>query len=141
MINRAMAVPAWFKIAALAAIFFEAFGAYQYLMQVTTDPQTLPVDQRDLFLAMPGWMTAAFAIAVWVGLAGAILLAMRRRVAVHLLLVSLLAAVVQFGALVVVPTLRNLVASDDLFMPFIIILVCYGIWHLAVKARKEGWLN
>jgi hypothetical protein len=58
-----------------------------------------------------------------------------------LLLVSLLAAVVQFAALLLVPALRNLVGSDDLLVPFVILLICYGIWHLAWQARRWGWLR
>jgi hypothetical protein len=134
-------VPRWFPVAAIAAVLFEALGAYQYLVQLTTDPNSLPLDQRDLLLAMPEWMTAAFAVAVWVGLAGAILLLLRRRPAAPLLLVSLLAAVVQFAALLLVPALRNLVGSDDLLVPFVILLICYGIWHLAWQARRWGWLR
>ena len=133
--------PGWFTIAAVAALLFEAFGAYTYLVHVTADPNALPIDQRDMVLAMPVWMTAAYGIAVWVGLAGALLLLMRRRLAVPLLAVSLLAAVVQFSALLIDPAMRNLVGSDDLLAPFLIILVCYGIWHFATVARKSGWLR
>ena len=55
--------------------------------------------------ATPPWMVAAYAIAVWVGLAGAALLLMRRKLAVPLLLVSLVAVVVQFGGLLLVPAI------------------------------------
>lgn len=136
-----MPTPAWFTIAAIAAVLFEGFGAYAYLAQVTTEPSSLPIDQRDLVLAMPGWMTAAFAVAVWAGLAGSLLLLMRRRLAPPVLLVSLLAAIAQFAALLVDPTLRNLVGPDELLVPFVIILACYGIWHLARYAQKQGWLR
>jgi len=27
-----------------------------------------------------------------------------------------------------------------LLMPFVVAVVCYGIWHLARLARKSGWL-
>lgn len=133
--------PAWFTVAAIAAVLFEAFGAYSYLVHVISDPATLPIDQRDLVLAMPRWMNAAFAIAVWTGLAGALLLLLRRRLAQPLLLLSLAAAVIQFAGLLVVPKLRNLVGSDDLFVPFLILIACYGIWHLAWQARRSGWLR
>lgn len=133
--------PAWFTVAAIAAVLFEAFGAYSYLVHVISDPATLPIDQRDLVLAMPRWMNAAFAIAVWTGLAGALLLLLRRRLAQPLLLLSLVAAVIQFAGLLVVPKLRNLVGSDDLFVPFLILIACYGIWHLAWQARRSGWLR
>jgi hypothetical protein len=139
--RESMPVPAWFTLAGIGAVLFEAFGVYSYLVQVTTDPNSLPIDQRDLVLAMPSWMTAAYAVAVWVGLAGALLLLMRRRLAAPLLLVSLLAGIVQFGALLVVPALKNLVGSDDLLVPFVILVLCYVIWHLAWQARKSGWLR
>lgn len=137
----AIPAPAWFTVSAIGAVLFEAFGVYTYLVHVTTDPNSLAIDQRDLVLAMPGWMTAAYAVAVWVGLAGALLLLVRRRLAAPLLLVSLLAGIVQFGALLVVPALRNLVGSDDLLVPFVILVLCYAIWHLAWQARKSGWLR
>ena len=133
--------PAWFTFAAIAALLFEAFGAYSYLMHVTTDPSGLPIDQRDLVLAMPGWMTAAYALAVWAGLAGALLLLMRRRLAAPLLLVSLLAALVQFAALFIDPNLQNLIGPDELLVPFVIVVICYAIWHLAWQARRSGWLR
>ena len=133
--------PSWFPVAAAAAVLFEAFGAYSYLVHVSTDPASLPIDQRDLVLAMPAWMTGAYGLAVWVGLTGAVMLLMRRRLAAPLLLVSFLAAIVQFGALLVVPALRNLVGSDDLLVPFVILVVCYAIWHLAWQARRWGWLR
>lgn len=135
------AVPGWFLPVAVAALLFEAYGVYSYLIHVTTDPAGLPLDQRDLVMAMPPWMNAAFALAVWTGLAGALLLLMRRRLAAPLLLLSLVAAVVQFGAMLVVPDLRNLIGSDDLLVPFLILLTCYGVWHLAWHARRSGWLH
>lgn len=139
--RNAIPAPAWFTLAAVAAVLFEGFGAYSYLVHMTTDPNSLPIDQRDLVMAMPIWMDAAYAVAVWVGLVGAILLVLRRRLAAPLLLLSLLAAVVQFGALLVDPALRNLVGSDDLLVPFVILVICYAIWHLAWRARRSGWLR
>jgi hypothetical protein len=134
-------VPAWFRVASIGALLWEALGCVLYLMRVTTDPASLPVDQRAIFDATPAWVLAAFAVAVWVGLAGAILLVMRRRLAQPLLLASLAALVIQNSALVLDPALRNLVASDQLLVPFIILVVSYSVWHLAWQAQKSGWLR
>src|SRR5688572_32845688 len=103
------AVPTWFWLAAGLALLFEATGCFMYLAQVSADRATLPLDQRAMWDATPAWMTAAYAVAVWVGLAGAALLLMRRKLAVPLLLVSLLAVVVQFSGLFLVPQLRETV--------------------------------
>ena len=140
-INPERPAPRWFTFAALAAVAWEIVGCAMYLMQVRVDPASLPVDQRALWNAAPSWMVAAYAVAVWAGLVGAILLVMRRRLAEKVLLVSLIAVLVQFSALLLVPELRNLTTSDALFLPFVIIVVCYVIWHFAFTSRRAGWLR
>jgi hypothetical protein len=134
-------VPRWFTIAALGAVIWETIGCAMYLMQVSVDPATLPVDQRAMWDAAPKWMIAAYAVGVWIGLVGAILLVLRRRLAERLLLLSLVAVVVQFSALLFAPKLRNLTTSDALLLPFVITVVCFVIWHFAWTSRKAGWLR
>lgn len=133
--------PSWFLFAAIGALLWELVGCSMYLLQVSADAARLPVDQRAMWEAAPTWMVGAYAVAVWSGLAGAILLLLRKRQAAPLLLLSVLAALVQFSALLVVPALRDLVTSDDLMMPFIIILVCFVIWRFAHQAKQAGWLR
>ena len=133
--------PRWFTLAALGALLFEMVGCVMYLMQVSVDPAALPRDQRALWDAAPVWMMAAYAIAVWVGLVGAIFLLRRHHLAEKLLLISLVAVIVQFSALLLVPQLRNLTTSDALFLPFVIIVVSYSIWHFAWLARRSNWLR
>jgi hypothetical protein len=132
--------PTWFGVAAIGAVLWEVLGCGLFLMQALTDPVTLPRDQQAIWAATPAWMNMAWGFAVVTGIAGAVLLLMRNRRSEPLLLLSFLAVVVQFSGLVLVPALRNLTASDDLLMPFVVALVCYGIWHLARVGRKEGWL-
>ncbi|RIX32130.1 hypothetical protein [Sphingomonas edaphi] len=134
-------VPGWFWAGAALALLWEAFGCFTYVSQVTTDPATLPIDQRAMWEASPSWMIAAYAIAVWVGLIGAALLLMRRKVAVPVLMVSLLAVVVQFSALVLVPQLRETTPSEALLVPVVIVIACYVIWQFSKLAARRGWLR
>jgi len=78
-------VPAWFWAVAVVALLWEAMGCLQYVKQSPAAP------------ALPVWVWSAFAVAVWVGLAGALLLLLRLRWARLAFAVSLLGAVVQFG--------------------------------------------
>ena len=133
--------PAWFKAAAITALLWEILGCGLLVAQALTDPATLPRDQQAIWAATPAWMNGAWGFAVVTGLAGAVLMLRRHRRAEPLLLVSFLAVAVQFSGLLIVPELRNLVASDDLLMPFLVLVVCYGIWHMARVARKSGWLR
>jgi len=140
--NRAVGVaPGWFIIAAVGALLWEVLGCGIFLMTVITDPAAMPLDQRVAIEATPTWMNAAWCFAVLVGLVGTALLIVRNRKAEPLLLLSFLAVLVQFSGMFLVPRLRNLVESDDLFIPFVVALICYGIWHLARHARREGWLR
>ena len=140
-VRMSVAAPAWFGAAAIAALLWEILGCGLMALQLLTDPASLPRDQQAIWAATPQWMNVAWGFAVVTGMAGAVLLVKRHRRAEPLLLVSFLAVLVQFSGLLIVPELRNLVASDDLLMPFVVALVCYGIWHLARVARKSGWLN
>ena len=77
-------VPGWFWLVAGIAFLWEAMGCYMYVAQVTmsaADLAALPAQQRELWEAMPGWVTGAYAVAVWAGLAGAIGLLLRHRLA------------------------------------------------------------
>ena len=140
-IRVARPVPGWFWVVAALALLFMAFGCLMYYTQVSADPSTLPLDQRSMWEATPTWMVAAYAIAVWVGLAGTILLLLRRRHSVLLLLISLIAVVVQFGGILVVPDLREMVPSSAYAAPIVIIVITYGIWHFSRYAQKRGWLR
>ena len=133
--------PRWFMPAAIGVLLFELLGCYMCAMQLSVDPALLEPDQRLMWEAAPPWMLIAYIAAVTVGLVGAILLLMRRKAAEPLLLASFIAVLVQFSALLVVPELRNLIGSDDLFLPFVIALLSYGCWHLARIARQRGWLR
>jgi hypothetical protein len=135
------AVPAWFTAVAVLALLFEAFGCWMYIVQVSADPASLPLDERAMWAATPTWMVAAYAIAVWVGLVGALLLVLRRRFAVPLLLVSLIAVIVQFSGLFLVPQLRQTVPESALAAPVILILACYLIFQFARVAQRRGWLH
>jgi hypothetical protein len=134
-------VARWFKFAAIASILFMAIGCAGYLVDVTTDPATLPLDQRNLVLARPIWQVAAYAIAVWVGLLGSILLLLRRKASEPLLLVSLVAACFTFLPLATVPAIRDNVTTNDIALAIAIILITGTIWQFARHSRQRGWLR
>ena len=137
----AQPVAGWFKIAAIASVLFMAIGCAGYLASVLADPSSLPLDQRNLLAARPIWMVAAYAIAVWVGLAGAIALLRRRKAAEPLLLVSLVAAVVTFLPYAVVPAVSDLVTTNDIAVAIAVVLITGTIWSFARHSCQRGWLR
>lgn len=135
------AVPGWFKPAAIASALWMMLGCVMYLLEVSTDPATLPADQRPMMEAIPIWMWAAFAVAVWVGLAGAVMLLMRRRLAVPLLGVSVLAMLVQNSAYLIDPELSAAVPVATLWLPLVIIGITLLVFLFARHAARRGWLR
>lgn len=134
-------VAGWYMIGAVASLLFMALGCFAYVTHVTADPASIPLDQRAAFEAEPLWVTAAYAIAVWVGLAGAVMLVLKRKLAQPLLLVSLLAVLVWLIGLVAVPELREAISANDLAVAIVIAAISWTIFWFARHSRQRGWLR
>jgi hypothetical protein len=131
----------WFRWAGYASLLWFVLGVASYIYHVTLDPATLPADQQAMMAAVPDWMTSFFALAVWTGLAGGVLLVMRRKAAEPLLFTSLVGAVMQFSAYFVDPELRELVPIDGLAVPVIILALTWTVFWFARHSRQRGWLK
>lgn len=136
------APPAWFRIVALLAVLWNAFGVFQYLSSVGLfgDPLTGMTDaQRAAAESIPPAVTAAFAIGTLAGLAGSLGLLLGKRWAVPLLLVSLLALAVLEGWIVFLSD--ALEAFGGIGLPLTIVVVAALLAWLATHARARGWLG
>ena len=135
------ALAGWYMPAAIAALLFMAFGCVMYLMHVLADPATMPLDQRAAFEAEPMWVTAAYAIAVWIGLAGTVLLVMRKKLAEPLLMVSLAAVLAWLAGLLLVTDLRENMSANDLLVALVVTALTWTIFWFARHSRQRGWLR
>jgi hypothetical protein len=134
-------VAGWFWLAAIASLLFMLVGCAGFVMDVMTDPHTLDPAQRALFVARPTWMKGAYTIAVWSGLAGTVILLLRRRLAELVLLVSLAATVLTFLPYAIVPAVRAAVATSDVIAAIVVIALVALIYGFARKSRQRGWLR
>ena len=131
----------WYYPAALASFLFMALGCVTYLRHVTTDPATLPADQRQLAALLPWWQIAGYALGVWAGLAGAAGLLLRRRWAEPLLMVSLLGVVIWISAFFLVREIRETASSDVLSIPAVVLVLTWTIFWFARHSRQRAWLR
>jgi hypothetical protein len=134
-------VAGWFLPAAIASLLFMGLGCVMYLTHVLADPDSLPLDQRAASLAEPLWVTAAYAVAVWVGLAGTVLLVMKRKVAEWLLLIALIAVLVWLAGLLVVAPLRENMSANDLLVAIVVTALTWTIYWFARHSRQREWLR
>jgi hypothetical protein len=133
--------PRWFWIAAICSLLFMAAGCWDYLTDIAKEPATLTVDRRDLVKAQPMWQIAAYAVSVWMGFLGTLLLLLRRRSAEPFLVVSLIAAFVSFLPYATVPVIRDNITTNDIALAIGILLVTSSIWSFARHSKQQGWLR
>lgn len=131
----------WYTAAAIVSLLFMLVGCAGYLLEVTADPASLPLDQRAVHDAQPLWLISANAIAVWVGAVAALLLVLRRKLAEALMLVSMIAVAVWLGGLLLVPRLRDLLGTDDLAAAMVVSVITWTIYWFARHSRQRGWLK
>ena len=134
-------VARWFAIAAIASLLFMLLGCAAYLLDVTTNPASLPLDERAAHELRPVWLISANAIAVWAGALGTLLLLLRRRLAETLMLVSLVAVAIWLAGLVLVPRVRDAVGTDDIAVAVVVTLITWTIYWFARHSRQRGWLR
>ena len=108
----AQETPRHLWIIGVLALLWNAFGALDYLMTQTRNEtymaQFTP-EQVEYFHGFPSWVVAAWALAVWGGVLGCVLLLLRTRWAVPVFAVSL--------ASMVVTTFHNFVLSNGIEAP------------------------
>jgi hypothetical protein len=134
-------IAGWFMVAAVAALLFMGLGCVSYLMHVLANPDTLPLDQRAAYAAEPAWVTGAYAVAVWAGLGGAILLLMKRKLAEPVMLVSLIAVLIWFAGLLLVTPLRDAMSANDLLVAIVVTVLTWTVYWFARHSRQRHWIR
>jgi hypothetical protein len=91
---KSSATPWHLWVVGIVAVLWNGFGVYDYLMTNTqgeTYLRSMDIDEAMIayVMAMPSWMTAVWAIGVWGGLVGAVLLLLRMKWALYAFAASL----------------------------------------------------
>lgn len=129
-------------VVGIIALLWSAMGAFDYLMTQTQNEgymSQFSEEQLAFFYGFPAWLEAFWAMGVWGGLAGSILLLMKRNWAVWAFLASFI------GALVT--TIQNYgisngleVMGDPMSVVFtiIILVVALGLFLYSRAMAKQG---
>jgi len=137
-------------IVGILALLWNAFGCYDYLMTRARDTEYLSgmmpgVDPNAVLAwidAFPIWAQAGWALGVWGGLAGAVLLLMRSRFAVWAFAASLIGAVLGLGyQLSGAPPLPGAEGPMYDVMPWVIIFIAAFLLWYSWSMEKKGVLR
>ena len=134
-------VAGWYMIAAIASLAVMALGLLGMFMHVTTDPATLPLDQRALFEAEPKWVLAASGAGFMAGFLGSLMLVLRRRAADRMMLLSLAAMIVWLAGMFSTPSFRDLLSTDQIAVLLGVVAIIWTIFWFARHSRQRGWLR
>lgn len=137
--------PTWFWVVAILALLWACAGCASYLMQVSmteADIAALPAAEAQTWREMPSWLSGVFALAVWIGLTGAIALVLRRRIARSLYIVSLIAVFVQFGWIFAnTGILDRMSFGQAAGFPIVIAVAGAALVWFSGYAIQRGWLR
>jgi hypothetical protein len=128
------------------AILWNGYGAYDYFMSKTGgDAYLKKMGMTDAQVAhmhaYPAWMTADWAIGVWVGLLGALLLVARTRYAFHVFVVSLAAFLVMLVYTYGLSDGLKVMGSQGMVFNLIILALCVFFAWYARMMTKRGVLR
>jgi hypothetical protein len=94
---RSSGTPKHLWVVGIVSLLWNAVGAMDYFMTQTENESYMSgftPEQLEFFYGFPTWLVAFWAIAVWGGVLGSVLLLLKRRLAIHVFLASFLAMVV-----------------------------------------------
>ena len=128
-----------FWIIIVVTLIFNVMGVINYFVQMHADSlASFPEKYRPIIEGRPAWATAAFAIAVFGGSLGSLLLLLRKSAAIYVLIASLLGVLVTMMHIFGVAGLRSFEIWIGVLMQLVV--TAFLIWYSKLVERK-GWIS
>jgi hypothetical protein len=127
----------------ILGLLWNAMGAFDYLMTETHNESYMSrftPEQLEFFYGFPMWVVAFWAVAVWGGLLGAILLLLRKRLAAPVLLVSFLAMIVTAIHNFLIANGLEIMGGMGFLFTVLIFLFALILWLYARAMARGGVL-
>tara|TARA_R110000868_G_scaffold72823_4_gene211716 strand:+ start:4613 stop:5050 length:438 start_codon:yes stop_codon:yes gene_type:complete len=136
--------PSWFWTVSIVALIWNIMGVMAYLAQAFMTNETLmdlPEAEQALYTNVPAWATAAFAIAVWFGALGCLLLILRKKIAKMVLLISLIGIIVQMIYNVFMSKSMEVYGPGGAIMPIMVMVIGIFLIWFSQKSITKGWIS
>jgi len=134
----------WFIVVVILAIIWNAMGVLAYISTVTMSAESLlelPAAQQKIHIETPAWANGAFAIAVFAGLLGCLLLLAKNTLALPVLIVSFIAIIVQMYNAFFIMDSFAVFGPGGTIMPIMVIVVAALLIWLAMHAKTKQWTS
>ena len=137
--------PVHLWIVGILSLLWNGYACYDYFMTVSHNQAYLsqmPADQLAYLDTLPAWLTGTWALGVWGGLAGALLLLMRSRHAVSAFAVSLLGVIVTFGYQFLTTQMpASMTEGAMAAIPIVIFVIALALLWYSRSVEKQGLLR
>jgi len=138
-------LPGTVTLIAALGVAWNLFGVYQWWGQFRARPAVLmgkgmTAEQAVLYASLPGWMASVFAIGVFGGLAGSLMLIARRSMALGILAVSLAGYLALFAGDIALGVFAAFGAPQVTVLT-IVVAIAISLLALAAYAGRRGLLR
>lgn len=135
-----------FWVIGVVALVWNSFGALDYTMTETRNAAWLgqfTAEQLAYIQSVPAWSIAGWALGVWGGVAGSLLLLLHKRLAAPVYLVSLVGAIVSHIHYLFLSNGREVLGGGvgSVIWPVIIVAIAVGLWLYARAQAQRGVLG
>ena len=127
----------------ILGLLWGSMGAFDYLMTQTQNESYMSQftpEQLEFFYGFPTWVVAFWALAVWGGVLGTLLLLLKRHLAVRVLLVSFLAMIVTSIHNFFLSNGLEVMGGAGLLFSVLIFVFALGLWLYARSMAQRGVL-
>ena len=126
-----------FWIIIVVTLIFNIMGVINYFVQMNAASlASFPEKYRPIIEGRPAWATAAFAIAVFGGSLGSLLLLLRKSAAIYVLIASLLGVIVTMMHIFGVAGFSSFEIWIGVLMQLVV--TAFLIWYSKL-AESKGW--
>ena len=142
--NKVIKPTSLYWLISIIALLWNCIGVVAYLSQAyMTDEaiKILPEENQLYFSNVPAWVTAAFAVAVFSGTIGAVLMLLKKKIATTFFILSFIGIISQMSYGLLINENTDSYGPMGLLMPLMIISIGgYLIWY-SKKAAEYTWLS
>jgi len=136
--------PIWYWIISVVALLWNGMGVSEYLNQAYMTPEKLaklPEEMQAMYMDVPAWVTAVFAIAVFSGLVASIFLLLRKGLALVLFALSLVAVICQWSYILFIAKLTAMLEGSNMIMTILVPLFAALFVWFAKTSKTKGWIS
>jgi len=133
-----------FWVVGVIALLWNLAGVYAFVTDMMKGEEALALmseAERALHENNPMWHKMVYGIATIGGLLGSIALLMKKKWAVNLFLVSLIAVIIQFLYGFLGSNVKEVYGMVAVIFPIFIAIIAALLWYYAKKCDARGWLS